>query len=462
MTDIMNQRSEVFDTVSDKIQVIKGKVMEFAAGILDRIIPALELFTTKLASFDAAGFGRDLADAFLGGQEAMNGFNSALQALKLGEFELSFKIIMVSIQLQIKTTFNQIILYAKSTFQGLKAAVPILMEPILFAIQMGFELLFAQIEKKGYEMSQKLYKKLSFMVPDFMLEMQDKYNRTMINQLDVAIHYRKRGLEAAYQSIGRYAEEAGMAWGKAFDKSMQTTKPLIDTTNDSLNLRALEMKAAAIQAERMEKALEGAANQSNKLKSWGWKPGDAPTEDMEMNKRIALPLRKPGDDLKKWNANKQTTELTELDKLKMQLIEAKSGRGIDIFKKDFQQELDQGRFKKAQSTLRRIENKQLEDELRINEKGERDRRNIADIARKEGIKTFGKTNEEIRKEILQKRRDEALKKAGAKFDAFGQPIGEKGAAPARKPEEMLLDVVKAIKALVEKIEPKLPTHALAL
>jgi hypothetical protein len=112
--------------------------------------------------------------------------------------------------------------------------------------------------------------------------------------------------------------------------------------------------------------------------------------------------------------------------------------------------------------LRRIENKQLEDELRVNEKGERDRRNIADIARKEGIKTFGKTNEEIRKEILQKRKDEALKKAGAKFDALGQPIDEKGAAPARKPEEMLLDVVKAIKALVEKIEPKLPTHALAL
>ena len=70
MVRIMDEKNAVFDTVSDKIQVVKGKLTEFAAGILAQTVPALELFTVALSRIDAAALGERLAKAFVGGQEA--------------------------------------------------------------------------------------------------------------------------------------------------------------------------------------------------------------------------------------------------------------------------------------------------------------------------------------------------------------------------------------------------------
>jgi hypothetical protein len=50
LTRIMDERNAVFDTISDKIEVLKGKFVEFAAGLLSKVTPALELFTTARKS----------------------------------------------------------------------------------------------------------------------------------------------------------------------------------------------------------------------------------------------------------------------------------------------------------------------------------------------------------------------------------------------------------------------------
>ena len=150
MTGIMDAKSAVFDTVSDKIAIIKGKFMEFAAGILDRVAPALELFTTILSRIDAAALGQKLADAFLGGQKAMEGFGIALDMLKIGEFGLSWKIIFKSIELQVKETFNQIYSISVATFEGIKGFILSIFGPdsaILRLLEQSFEILGAKAGK---------------------------------------------------------------------------------------------------------------------------------------------------------------------------------------------------------------------------------------------------------------------------------------------------------------------------
>ncbi len=117
MVEIMNRNAAVFDAVSDKINIVKGKFMEFAAGILDRIVPALDAVTEGLSRIDAAAIGQQLADAFLGGTQAMSGFQSAVDAFKAGNITLALTSIWESAKLQAMQTGNAIITNFTAAFK---------------------------------------------------------------------------------------------------------------------------------------------------------------------------------------------------------------------------------------------------------------------------------------------------------------------------------------------------------
>ena len=123
MVDIMNRNAEVFDAVSDKINIVKGKFMEFAAGILDRIVPALDAVTEGLSRIDAAAIGQQLADAFLGGTQAMQGFQSAVDAFKAGNITLALTSIWESAKLQAMQTGNAIITNFTAAFNTVGAVI---------------------------------------------------------------------------------------------------------------------------------------------------------------------------------------------------------------------------------------------------------------------------------------------------------------------------------------------------
>jgi hypothetical protein len=156
-------------------------------------------------------------------------------------------------------------------------------------------------------------------------------------------------------------------------------------------------------------------------------------------------------------------ELTLLEKLDQQLIEARTAKESKIkpLEDEFKKQVESGKFRQAEATMRQIEKRQEEAAIRIDEKGEIDRRDINAIAREEGIKTGGKSKEQIRKEILEKRKEkkpEEQKKEAEKKEAEKKEAEKKVEDKA----DALFKMVEAIKELVAKIEPKLPTHALAL
>ncbi|MFZ9921152.1 MAG: hypothetical protein ACO3FQ_08335, partial [Terrimicrobiaceae bacterium] len=91
MAEIMDRRNATFDAVSDRFKTIGEKVRDFAAGILDKALPAIDAITSALSRIDAAKIGQNLADAFLGGENAMKGFQSAVDAISVGELGLAFK-----------------------------------------------------------------------------------------------------------------------------------------------------------------------------------------------------------------------------------------------------------------------------------------------------------------------------------------------------------------------------------
>jgi hypothetical protein len=115
MVDVMNRNAATFDAVSDKVDTIGGKFMEFAAGVLDKVAPALDAVTEALSRIDAAAIGQKFADMFTGGISAMQGFQAAVDAFKTGNIEGALSLLWESIKLQVQMT-------ADSIYKNLSAA----------------------------------------------------------------------------------------------------------------------------------------------------------------------------------------------------------------------------------------------------------------------------------------------------------------------------------------------------
>jgi hypothetical protein len=58
--EIMRRSARAFDDLGDNLDALKKKPMEFAAGFIEKALPALNAFTSSLSGIDAAGWGQAL------------------------------------------------------------------------------------------------------------------------------------------------------------------------------------------------------------------------------------------------------------------------------------------------------------------------------------------------------------------------------------------------------------------
>jgi len=471
MTRIMDAKSAVFDTISDKITIIKGKFMEFAAGLLSQVTPALELFTTAISQIDAAGLGERLANAFLGGQQAMDGFSSALSAMKIGEFGLAWDMTFKSLKLQIQETFNQIHKYAVSTLSGIGAFMESLFgsgSAIISILTSTFGLIGAQFEQKLTKAAINVVSSISGLFPAIGDQVVSNLKESL-KRIDHDIFTAQNRIGNGFEDIIPQAVQAGEAYGKAFEEKFETTKPLIDTLDLRMELsgkrQEAAIKGAGAAAKEAYKSLDFFTNFGQGAPS----PLDPMKKDAE---KITKELKNSSDEIGNIIGQMRKPSLfmqkmIELNReIKAEKGKQEKGKMVDPLMEKFKEQLKEGKFDRAEKTLVKIAAAESEAKLRINEKGERDKRNIKDIAREEGISTIGKSKDEIRQEILEKREAEKRKE---KKPEEQKKEAEKKEAEKKEAEKKVEDkadalfkMVEAIKELVAKIEPKLPTHALAL
>jgi len=108
LPDIMKAGSSQFDRISDNLVVVGGKFIEFAAGLIDKVKPALDAVTTALSMIDAAGIGQEIGEFFVGAGEGMKMFQKAVDDFKMGNFKDGFKDAWEAIVQQAKDTANSI------------------------------------------------------------------------------------------------------------------------------------------------------------------------------------------------------------------------------------------------------------------------------------------------------------------------------------------------------------------
>jgi hypothetical protein len=242
MTKIMDQNSDVFDTIGDKFEIIKGKLMEFAAGVMSRALPALELFTTAFSKFDAAGFGQRLADAFIGGREAMNGFSKALEALKVGNLSLAFEIAFASVLLQTKQTANEIY---KNFVASLKAIGGFIVEvlgpdsTIWSMISMQFEKLGLGVELSFKRSVKSIMEATGLFSTDTIKAIQESIDVTSdsISSLEYL-------MKASAGTIKTDFKNAASAFPEEFKRAYGEINPIFDVQQDIQKVSDLTSKLA--------------------------------------------------------------------------------------------------------------------------------------------------------------------------------------------------------------------------
>ena len=247
MPDIMDKNARTFDTISDKITVIGGKFKEFAAGVLGEMTPMLETITTAIAGIDMAGFGKRLAEAFIGGTEAMQGFSAALSAMKMGEFSLAFETFFSSIKLQAAQSANSIYANFKAAF----AAFPVLIR------ELGITGIFENI---AAGLSNKFSSAIRGVIAEFLGAIGKVQAAAEFDLLSKADSVRAENyftmVNAGISSIGENIGSASEAAKKAFQDSLESSGQLIDTTGMELDLQNKKTEVMKLQNDQAQEAIK--------------------------------------------------------------------------------------------------------------------------------------------------------------------------------------------------------------
>ena len=460
MVDIMNQRSAIFDTVSDKIAVIKGKFMEFAAGILDKAAPALETITTMLSKIDAAGLGQKLAGSFDGLKDA---------AMTLGDILLGA---MTNASDGVKLIKLALTFAAKEFGNLLLNAVPNAAETLGASLVAGFKTAFNNFKLLALESSAFLQSKLVDAYAVVASMFSDEAGRAARKQADAF----KEGLKTVVGTYSNEIDEANLKIEQDFmaiREKINNEKPVDyfgaeDTKSEMQKVTADLLKKGQEFREKFTEIplsfnMETEANVKS-AQAFGavkdfWK---------DLSKEQPDPLKKMKESSEKVSVKmekivEKVKELSLIEKLNAQLVEAKTAKESKIkpLEEEFKRQIEGGKFKQAEMTMKQIEKKQEEAAIRIDAKGKVDRRDLEAIAREEGIDTFRKSKSEIRKEIIEKRKQKQPEEQKKEAEKKEQKVKEEEKKVEDK-ADALFKMVESIKELVAKIEPKLPTHALAL
>jgi hypothetical protein len=533
MPKVLDLNSEAFDNISDNITVAKGKFLEFAAGLLAKIAPALELATDLMTRFDAAGAGMKLGEILTGASNAMGGFTDALSAIKLGEFGLAFKIAFESIKLQAADSLNSIYANAMATIQASGAFLLAAFGPgsgIYTIITAQFDILSAKFSRAMIEGVKTIATVLTGMFDTPLINVARKINPILdsvlngiegistgfdgaIESIDKGITDSKNKISNSIGQIGGDFKLAGQEASKAYDEALSSSKQLIDTSameaklqEHRVELKKLEVQelaaAAKAAAEKLTIEEQGVKTAQDRLTheerikeldasiASAKRQGNAEElAALEASKAFHLELeasKKKGLSLEESmaNANKARQNIIDgvIEKNKKDLegkrqitkeLEKQLGLGAKIIadanaaerkdrldpggkmEKAAAEAQGKGNFAAARRIGRQVQSREFDRAFQeaFGKKEGGIGKSVTDIAKEQGIDTFGKTKRQLQEELMKKRQAEM--KPGAE--------GKKGDKPgdAPKPAENLLQKsVDAIKTAVENLEKKLPMPAL--
>jgi len=457
---LMKSASEQFDRIDENIYSVGQKFVEFAAGLLDKVAPALDAVTTALSMIDAAGIGQEIGEFFVGAGEGMKMFQKAVDEFKVGNFSEGFKAAFEAIKMQAMETANSIYVKLVAAFKSTGDFISSQFSSTgpLVALFLNF----AQVISASLKDS--IFTTLAEIADQFgMTDMATGFRLSAENGAEQV----KYALEEIPKNAKLVSEQAGKALGdipENFKTNMAGIKPLFDTTiqkQDEIIQKNKEIEKSgdaafkprpfnfveiskAQQAEMDMAAFkkaedERAANERKKYEKDHEKQAQLKREEIAMqidiNNAIAAGDIKRVESLKAdQDLNKSIQELrnagliegtNEAERLANQM--ARAAREADRMQKSLatkigadikarqeseavdpggklmkkaQEQISTGAYKAAEATGTQIRTREQEAMIR-GVGSQSDRRALSDIAKDYGLDTMGKTSTQMRDELYK-------------------------------------------------------------
>jgi hypothetical protein len=471
LPDVMDRSARTFDDFGDGIGALSSKAMEFAAGFLESALPALNTFTAALSGIDAAGWGqkamemtRQVADTLLGAFKDPLG---AIEAWTLSA-ERFYKTLGNGL-------VNSALTFTDFLMKSFETNLP---SAIKAYLTQGFIDSTLTFSRHLIQALMTFSEGLST-IPGFenaankMFEVLDSANERIIaQQLD--------NLGKSKDAAAAVVEE----FGKAKDKTTLFKEDFFGVEESTKRMN-----------EKF-KELEG----SGKKVRQDFMEANASTEEVKKNTSSAVSdaAAIAGSFNKAEGSTKKIKEeLSTSAKLMKDISDAQAKDSVDKggrLQKQMQNQISQGNFTGARNTARKVQQNEIEQSIRGTGQN-RDSRSLSDIGKgfglrqqmnergsdfakrvkdaKEGNSFADKFGRSVRKGETKSDQD-SLSKLGKDKDWFSKKLnvdkpnkdgskgGDSGGSGGDKNKPQTLDaMVSALLELVKKIEPKLPTSALA-
>ena len=329
--DVMNKVSQAFDTIGDNLGAIGEKSNEFAAGLLEKLAPALAEITTKIANIDAAGFGRAISGyieetmrwmtASLGLGTALENVRTAINGITSGNIGDGFSLMFLTARDTAFNAINHIVAAGMAALQTIGNAFAQLFSPnstTMAFINGAFTMLGANLavilsstiasalEATAQSipdlfrpiadgMANSFLPGLSFMgkqlqgildgidmsgVSTGLREIENE-SKKAVQDISNIMHYEADNLKSEFSDVGKAMPENFAA---AYQSNMKD--PLIDMKDRTLETAAAAEKlAAAVRAAGFDAKTFGdnmASAREEMLAGGGFNPFGGPPETGEM------------------------------------------------------------------------------------------------------------------------------------------------------------------------------------
>ena len=173
---VMDRSTQAFDTIGDNMAAIGAKTTEFAAGLLEKVAPALADLTTRLANIDAAGFGAKLSEylertlAWISSTfrlgEALNQVEVAIAGITSGNFGEGLSLMFMTARDTALNAINNIVAAGMAALSTVADALRQLFDPgstTMAFIAGAFNMLGAKLASGIFDSLSSVLEKIPFM-----------------------------------------------------------------------------------------------------------------------------------------------------------------------------------------------------------------------------------------------------------------------------------------------------------
>lgn len=406
LPEVMDRSAGAFDQLGDGIAVVKGKATELAAGFLESLLPALNGIVDAGSKFDAAKLGQKFGLAVA----------PLVEAIANGEMWELFA-------LQGRNAIDEI--RTSGELNSFVAYLNTLGELFNFTNPDSYDMLgnFAKFRDAGIAAHEGIAEGSRAALDEF---------------------WRKQG-ERAKESAAKFNAEI------ANEEAARSAEEIFASIDADRSKRRIEAEKAAVDVfAEVDKIT---AKSSETLKESSKAAGDSLKSGAEYLITAAEKLSLSAELMNKINDAEKQNKVDPGGKIQGRINDA----------------INSGDFRRAEREARKL--REAEDEQKVRDfftddpfkkTSDKIKISLKDLARREGVETFGKTPDEIRDALLEKMRErekgmDAKQRGKTKEEAARD--GGKG-QPALDPMKVITASVEEIKRLLAKIEPKLPTAAL--